>query len=161
MAARDNSAANSSAAVQTALKLDITRIFDAPPALVFKVWTSADHVSRWLGPKDFTCTHCKVDFKPGGAWRACIRAPEGKDYWCGGIYREIAPPKRLVFTFAWEEDGERGQETTVTVTFEAQGDKTRMNFTQIPFDTVENRDSHSGGWSECFDRLGAYIKVAA
>lgn len=154
-------ARNSAATVPTALKLDITRTFDAPQALVFKVWSSAEHVSRWLGPKDFTCTHCKVDFRPGGAWRACIRAPEGKEYWCGGTYRDIAPPRSLAFTFAWEEDGARAQETIVTVSFEAEGGKTRMNFVQTPFDTVENRDSHHGGWSECFDRLAAYIKVAA
>jgi uncharacterized protein YndB with AHSA1/START domain len=144
------------------LKLDIIRTFDAPQALAFKVWSSAEHMARWLGPKSFTCTHCKLDFKPGGAWRACIRGPEGQEYWCGGAYREIAPNHRIVMTFAWDEDGAPGRETIVTVTFEAmENGKTRMNFVQTPFDTAANRDSHVEGWSECFHRLGAYLEAAA
>lgn len=153
-------AGKSSAAVQTAPKLEITRLFDAPPELVFKVWSSAEHVARWLGPKDFTCTACEIDFRPGGAWRACIRSPEGADYWFRVVYRQITAPNRIAFTFAWEEPD--ALETQVTVTFATENGKTRMTFTQTPFRSAESRDSHAGGWSECFDRLGAYIsKVAA
>lgn len=143
------------------LALTITRVFDVPAALVFKAWSSAEHMARWWGPKDFTCPHCRADFRPGGAWRACLRAPEGKDYWCAGTYREIVVAKRLVFTFAWEEDGERGRQTLVTVTIEEAAGKTHMTFHQTPFETPENRDSHVAGWSECIDRLAAYLKVAA
>ena len=155
-------AGKSNPAAKAATKLEITRLFDAPPELVFKVWTSAEHVARWLGPKDFTCTSCRVDFQPGGVWRACIRSPEGTDYWCSGVYRQITAPTSIVFTFAWEEEGDGGRETQVTVTFAAEGGKTRMTFVQTPFRSVESRDSHMGGWSECFERLAAYIaKVAA
>ena len=138
-------------------ELVITRTFDAPRALVFKAWSKAEHAVRWYGPKDFTCPHCEIDFRVGGAYRACIRSPEGKEYWMVGIYREIVEPERIVFTFRWEEDGERGRENLITVTFAEQGDKTRMTFRQAFFESVEQRDSHNEGWSECFDRLLQFL----
>ncbi len=153
-------AGKSSAAMAPAPKLEITRLFDAPPELVFRVWSSAEHMARWLGPKDFTCTSCQIDFRPGGAYRACIRSSEGTEYWFHGIYRQITVQAEIICTFAWEEPD--ALETLVTVTFAAERNKTRMTFVQTPFSSVESRDSHEGGWSECFERLGAYIaKVAA
>jgi uncharacterized protein YndB with AHSA1/START domain len=98
--------------------LVITRVFDAPRSLVFKVWTQPEHLVRWWGPRGFTTPSCKMDVRAGGAYRTCIRSPEGKDYWMRGVYREIVEPDRLVFTFAWEvEEGQPGHETLVTVTF--------------------------------------------
>ena len=66
---------------------------------------------------------------------------------------EIVEPERISFSFRWEEDGERGQDNTVTVTFTEEGTRTRMTFRQAYFDSVEQCDSHFGGWSECMDRL--------
>jgi uncharacterized protein YndB with AHSA1/START domain len=138
-------------------ELVITRTFDAPRALVFTAWSKAEHAVRWFGPKNFTVPHCKMDFRVGGAYRACICSPDGAEYWMRGIYREIAKPERIVFTFAWEEEGERGRENLVTVTFAEQGDKTRMTFRQAFFESVSERDSHNEGWSECFDRLEQFL----
>ena len=143
---------------QQARELTITRILNAPRALVFKVWTHPEHFSRWLGPKDFTATHCQMDVRVGGAYRACIQSPEGTNHWMQGVYREIVEPERLVFTFAWEdEDGQPTHQTIATVTFAEQEDKTRMTFHQAIFESVESRDSHRSGWSECFDRLETYL----
>ncbi len=138
-------------------ELVITRTFDAPRTLVFKAWSAAEHMVRWLGPKDYTAPHCTMDFRVGGAYRACIRSPEGKEYWMRGIYREIVAPERIVFTFSWEEEGERGRENLVTITFAEQGNKTRMTFRQAFFESVSERDSHNGGWTSCFDRLAQYL----
>jgi uncharacterized protein YndB with AHSA1/START domain len=138
-------------------ELVITRTFEAPRALVFKAWSKAEHAVRWFGPKNFTVPHCKMDFRVGGAYRACICAPDGKEYWMRGLYREIVEPERIEFTFSWEEDGERGRENLVTVTFAEQGDKTRMTFRQAFFESIEQRDSHHEGWSECLDRLAQYL----
>ncbi|WP_159587092.1 SRPBCC domain-containing protein [Chelativorans xinjiangense] len=137
------------------LALSITRIFDAPRSLVFRVWSTPEHLARWWGPKDFSVPSVKTDFREGGAWRACIRSPEGQDYWASGVYREIAEPHRIVFTFTWEE--ENAMETVVTVTLEEVGEKTRLTFHQTPFPTPESRDGHTEGWEECMDRLGAYV----
>ncbi len=141
---------------QGKLELVITRVLDAPPLLVFKAWTMPEHMARWMGPKGFTAPSVKMDVRPGGAYRALIRSSEGKDYWFQGVYREVVEAERLVFTFAWEEDGERGQENLVTITFADENGKTRMTFKQAPFKSVEERDGHEGGWSEAFDKLAAY-----
>ena len=98
-----------------------------------------------------------MDLRPGGAWRACIRSADGTDYRMAGVYREVVEPERLVFTFTWEEEGEPGHQTLVTVTFAEQDGKTRLTFHQATFEWVESRDLHRGGWSECFDRLDDYL----
>jgi uncharacterized protein YndB with AHSA1/START domain len=142
-------------------ELLITRLFDAPASLVFKAWSSPEHQQHWLGPKDFTVLSCMIDFRPGGSYRACIRSPEGIDYRMRGTYREILAPERLVFTFSWEEEGERGLETLVTITFAEQDGKTMLRFHQAPFQSIAERDGHRGGWTECFDRLATYLDRAA
>lgn len=150
-------AANGTDIKQGKLELVITRILDAPPVLVYQAWTSPEHMVRWMGPKGFTAPAAKMDVREGGKYRAHIRSAEGKDYWFKGTYREVVENTRLVFTFAWEEDGERGQENLVTVTFADEGGKTRMTFKQAPFQSLEERDGHDGGWSEAFDKLAAYV----
>lgn len=155
-------ARNSAAAAVAEDELLITRVFDAPRSLVFKAWSSSDHQVHWLGPKDFTVQYCHIDFRVGGNYRACIRSPEGTDYWMRGVYREIVAPERLVFTFSWEEEGERGLETIATVTFAEQGSRrTLMTFHQAPFRSLAERDGHTDGWSQCFDRLEVYVATMA
>jgi uncharacterized protein YndB with AHSA1/START domain len=150
-------------------ELTITRLFDAPRSLVFKVWTQPEHFAHWLGPKDFITIACQMNVQVGGIYRACIRSalpsqresPEGKDHWMQGVYREVIEPERLVFTFAWEdEDSQPKHETLVTVTFAEQDNKTLMTFHQAIFESAELRNSHQTGWSECFDRLQAYLATA-
>jgi uncharacterized protein YndB with AHSA1/START domain len=141
-------------------ELLITRVFDAPRSLVFRVWTSPEHLYRWWGPKDFTTPSVKMDFRPGGAYHSTIRSPKGEDHTMVGTYREIVEPERIVFTFAWEgEEGDLGPETLVSVAFADEGGKTRLTFHQAPFSTIEDRDSHVEGWSGVMDRLAAYLAV--
>ena len=135
-------------------ELVITRLLAAPRERVFKAWTDPRQAVQWWGPKTYPATHMEMDVRPGGRWRHCLTSTEtGKELWQGGTFREVVAPERLVFTFAWEEDGERGLETLVTVTFAAQDGKTLMTFRQVPFQSVEERDGHRGGWTSSFDRL--------
>jgi uncharacterized protein YndB with AHSA1/START domain len=135
-------------------ELVIERVFDAPRELVFRAWTDIDHLRKWFGPKWHPATHVAMDVRPGGRWRACLRSTEtGNNLWLGGVYREIVPPKRLAFTFAWEEEGERGLETLVEITLAERNGKTHMTFRQTPFQSDGERDGHRGGWSSTFDRL--------
>ena len=69
-----------------------------------------------------------------------------------------APPDRLEFTFSWDEEGERGLETLVTVTFAEQDGKTLMTFRHAPFQSIKERDGHQGGWTSTFDRLVDYLR---
>ena len=145
-------------------ELLIERTIAAPLELVYRVWTTRDHMMRWLGPKDFTCTHLDYDFRVGGKWRGCIVSEEYGVSWMGGEFKEIAPNRRIVYTFAWDGDGEDDGEvgdTLVTVTFAEQDGKTLQTFHQTPFGSVEMRDSHVGGWNESLDRQQAYIETLA
>ena len=140
----------------------IVRAFNAPPSLVFALWTSAEHMKRWMGPKDFTCPEATIDFRVGGRYRAMIRSAQHGESWFSGVYREIVPDKRLVFTFTWENEGpSAGLEMLVTITFEERNGKTVQTFHQAPFRNVERRDSHVGGWSQAFDKQAAYVESIA
>jgi uncharacterized protein YndB with AHSA1/START domain len=143
-------------------ELLIERTFDAPAALVFALWTDPAHFRRWMGPASFDCPEAEIDLRVGGRYRAMIRSPEHGDNWFAGVYREIVPARRLVFTFAWDNDGpSAGVETLVTLTFEERDGTTVQTFHQKPFHSVERRDSHVGGWSGAFDKLGAYaLRIA-
>jgi uncharacterized protein YndB with AHSA1/START domain len=140
----------------------IERVFDAPVALVFRLWAEREHMMRWLGPAAFACTHLKMDFRPGGAWRACISSKAQGDLWMGGRYREIEPERRLVYTFTWDNNpGQPGVETLVTVTFAEQDGRTIQRFHQAPFVSRAVRDSHIGGWNESFDKQDAVVERLA
>ena len=133
--------------------LVITRIFVAPRKLVWEAWTREAHLTKWSAPNGFTIPFSEGDVRPGGAWKACMRTPEGEDLPLSGIYREVIEHELLVFTHAWEEKGRRGHETVVTVRFFDYGKKTKIIFHQGTFESAGERDGHQGGWSQCFDRL--------
>ncbi len=139
--------------------LVIERLFDAPRALVFKVWTEREHAVRWYGPRGFVATHMESDLRPGGKWRTCMRRDEdGTELWNGGEYREVVPPERLVFTFAWDTaQGMPDYETLVTITFADRQGQTLMTLRQEVFETVEARDSHNGGWTSVMDKFAEYL----
>ena len=141
--------------------LEIVRTFDAPRAVVFAAWTRREHLVRWCAPHGFVVTHCDGDPRPGGAWRSCMRSPDGVDHRVGGVYREVVPDRRLVFTHAWDaQGGKPGHETLVTVEFAEPGPgQTRMTFRQTNFKSDASRDGHGSGWTEAFERLAALVTV--
>jgi uncharacterized protein YndB with AHSA1/START domain len=87
-------AIHGSTATASDRELVIQRIFDAPRARVFDAWTKVEHVVNWFGPSEFTAPFCEIDFRVGGSYRICMRAPEGEDHWVSGEYREIVEPER-------------------------------------------------------------------
>ena len=143
--------------------LIIERVFDAPREDVFKAWTDHQLLMEWFCCKGFKVVSAEVDLRVGGAWRSSMESPEGNVYTEAGVYQEIAPPERLVMTWAWEalgggEEHQIGYETLVTVNFESyEGNKTKMHFKQEIFESIESRDSHNQGWSESFDNLDVYL----
>jgi uncharacterized protein YndB with AHSA1/START domain len=140
-------------------ELVITRTLDAPRSLVWEVCTQPEHAQHWWGPKDFTVPVLELDPRIGGAWRAVLRGPDGKEYPQGGVCTEFVPPERLSFTLKWE--GSPEPEMLCTYTFAERGDKTEMTFRKGPFTSPESYEGEFGGWSECFDRLAAYMAEMA
>jgi uncharacterized protein YndB with AHSA1/START domain len=140
--------------------LVITRIFDAPRPLVFAAWIDPAQAAQWWGPKGFTTVSNDMELRVGGAWRRCMRSPQGTEHRSRGVYREIVAPERLTFTFAWEQGGSpgHGPETVVTLTFRDLGDgRTELTLHQAPFQTVAGRDDHRAGWSSCFERFADHL----
>src|SRR5580693_6350392 len=104
--------------------LVIERVFEAPRVLVFKAWSDPAMTQHWMGPSDYPAFHVENDFRIGGKWRIGLRAVEdGRELWQGGVWREIAQPSRLAFTFHWEGGGrlgdgnEPGPETLIEIDF--------------------------------------------
>jgi uncharacterized protein YndB with AHSA1/START domain len=147
----------------------ITRIFDAPRDLVWKVWTDPEHMKEWWGPKGFTAPACTIDLRVGGKYLSCMQSPrwnEGRGIWSTGVYREIVAPERLVMTDSFA-DAEGNMvpathygmgadfplELQVTVTFEEHKGKTKMTLTHAGMPAGEMSAGASVGWNESFDKL--------
>jgi len=137
----------------------ITRTFAAPPALVFQAWTDPDRLIHWWATVEMTGAASEIDLRPGGAWRASMRSPEGVDHWAGGTFQDIEPPHRLVMTFAWEAPG--ASTTVLTVTLEGHVDSTVMTFRHGGLRSQAARDGHAEGWNEIFDKLDEYLAAVA
>lgn len=143
------------------LELVITRRFEAPRELVFEAWTRAEHLARWWAPQDCTLLSCEVDVRPGGAWYRRMRSRDGREHVKRGVYREIAAPERLVFTYLNEAaDGSCGPEMLVTVTFEEDAGGTRLTLRQTGFEAPAERDAHTGGWTSALGGLANYLAEA-
>ena len=120
-------------------EIGLTRLFDAPRHLVFDAMSKPEHVVHWWGCLDegYSVPVCEIDLRPGGAWRFVNRTPKGELVTFYGVYREIAPPDRLVFTEIFEPypDGE----SVVTALFTDENGKTRLTVT-ASYPSLEVRD---------------------
>jgi uncharacterized protein YndB with AHSA1/START domain len=153
-------ASKAKAGHEPATDLEIVRVFDAPRDLVYAMWSTPEHLGKWSAPRGFTIPDARSDFRAGGAWYAHMRSPKGEDHRVEGKYLEIVPGERIVMTHAWLDGaGNPGPETTVSVTFESLGQKTRMKFLQSGFASVAARDGHADGWGQCFDILAELLAV--
>ena len=119
-------------------EITLTRLFDAPRELVFAAMTTPKHVRRWWGILDdrYSLSVCEIDLRPGGAWRWVGRGPSG-EFAFRGVYKEIAPPERLVFTEIFEPFPQ--EESLVTQTLTAESGKTRLTLT-ARYSSQEVRD---------------------
>lgn len=144
-------------------ELLIERTFEAPLALVWRLWESRDHMIRWWGPEAFTCLELDWELTPGRKWRAMMASKqyERRVSRMGGTIREVERHMRIAFTFAWDEDSGRDMDTLVTVTFSERDGITTQRFHQAPFSTVAVRDSHVGGWNSLFNKQQLYVENTA
>jgi len=139
-------------------ELNIRRTFNAPRELVFRAWTEPQLLAQWSCPRGYTFSENRGELRVGGTFSARMRSPEGTEHRLRGVYREIVPPERLVFTHCWvDEQGAPGPETLVTVTLAEHGGRTEMSFHQALFVSVEARDRHEQGWTNCFERLAELL----
>ena len=109
-------------------EITITRLFDAPPELVFEAMTKPEHVRRWWGILDdtYSVTQCDIDLRPGGRWKFVGGTPQGEVCFYGE-YREITAPSRMVYTEIFAPFP--AEESVVTQTLAREGNKTRLTMT--------------------------------
>ncbi|HEX3938358.1 MAG TPA: SRPBCC domain-containing protein [Xanthobacteraceae bacterium] len=149
----------------TEREVTITRLFEAPRALVFKAWTDAAQLAQWWGPKDFTNPVCEFEARVGGKIRVHMRAPDGTVYPMKGEIREIVPPERLAFTnIAVDEAGRHLLEGFTTVTFTEENGKTKMilhtRASVVADEAAAYLQGMEMGWTMSIDKLQALLARA-
>ncbi|MCA8912700.1 MAG: SRPBCC domain-containing protein [Planctomycetes bacterium] len=146
-------------------EIQITRVFDAPIALVWDAWTKPEHFSKWWGPKHFSSPDPQIDLKVGGKLLWAMRGPDGSTHYNAGVFREIEPMSKLVCdTHFSDADGKKIRpadigfpgdwhgETTISVTLEDLGERTRMTIRQTGT-PAEFHDMSRAGWGTSLEKL--------
>ena len=136
----------------------LTRIFNAPRELVFEAWTKPEHVRNWWGPRDSKQVLFEADVRPGGSWRYVIVGGDGVEVPFTGVYQEVTPPERLVYTETYDvAPFNLGDPALNTATFTQEAARTLVTVTTV-YPTKEVRDfvlttGMEGGAAESYDRL--------
>lgn len=126
--------------------LEVRRTIRAPQQRVFDAWTKAEELKRWHVGGATVITSASTDVRVGGAWSLLMRNQAGEDHWVRGEYREVDPPKRLVYTWNWDTP-DRVKNTLVTVEFRAAGDATEVVVRHEGFADEMQRVMHEAGWN--------------
>ncbi|HTQ66125.1 MAG TPA: SRPBCC domain-containing protein [Puia sp.] len=112
-------------------ELIFSRLLDAPIKLVWKVWTSPEHIVLWWGPEGFTNSITKMDVRPGGEWNLTMHGPDGTDYITKCVFREIVKHKKIVY----EQFAQFRYISTIQ--FESRGEKTYLHW-QLLFESRQH-----------------------
>lgn len=135
--------------------LTLRRRLNAPPRKVFAAWTDPAEIVRWWGPAGAETVLAEADARVGGRFRKITRTADGEEHDVSGVYREVVPNEKLVFTWTWRDTPER--ESLVTVALRPDGDGTMLTLTQEQFFDEAARDGHRQGWTGALDKLEAYF----
>ena len=147
---------SSAAADVTRPSLSFTRRLKAPPAKVYAAWTDPQKIIRWFGRSDAKpdSFHAEVDARIGGRFRVSFSTAE-EYYEVGGVYREVVPNEKLVFSWAWHSTPER--QSQVTVALKPDGDGTLLTVLHEQLFDQAARDGHERGWIGALDKLENYL----
>jgi uncharacterized protein YndB with AHSA1/START domain len=143
----------------------LTRVFDAPCALVWKAWTDPKMMARWFGPRGFTNPVCELDVRVGGSIRIVMRGPDGNDYPMKGVFREVLKPERLMFTsIAIDRAGKHLLEGETTVTLAESNNKTTLVLRThavglVPLAPQMLADMEAG-WTQSIDKLEQLVTAS-
>lgn len=140
----------------TAPSLTIKRRFKAAPAKVFAAWTDPQKMMRWMGPPSIIRCDVENDLRVGGRYHIKMVVP-GDEHDAQGVYREIVPNEKVVFTWAWKTTLERV--SLVTVTIKPDGDGSLMTLHHEQFFDEAARDNHNKGWTAIMDRLAQFVEA--
>ena len=133
--------------------LVLRRVFDVAPELVWRAWIDSAALRIWFGQADAAGWQAEMDVRAGGRYRLVMRGAEGNYYQAHGVYREVVPGRRLVFTWTWQE-GAGAIEALITVRLTPVAGGTELDFTLDPVADPRERDA----WRADFKRLGHFLK---
>lgn len=132
--------------------LSIVRKYDAAPGKVWRAITEPEMLKKWMAPSDaFKVPVAEADLRVGGRYHITMNAPDGQVHDVSGVYREIVPNKKLVYTWAWKSTPER--QSVVTIELRAAGGGTELTLRHEQFFDEEARNHHEQGWNGCLARL--------
>ena len=137
--------------------LTIKRRFNAPPEKVFAAWIDPEKVKRWMGPGPVEVLRAESDPRTGGRYRWVMKSPDGEEHDVSGIYKEVVPNEKLVFTWAWKSTPER--ESLVTAIFKRDGSGTLFTLQHEQFFDEDARDRHNQGWTGAMEKLAKYVEA--
>jgi uncharacterized protein YndB with AHSA1/START domain len=139
------------------LSLHLERVLRAPRERVFAACVEPEQLAVWWGPAGFTTPKVDFDVRDGGRYRITMQPPDGEAFHLRGQFSEVDRPRRLVFTFEWEEPDPDDQETLVTLSFFDHRDGTRLVLDQGSFATRARHELHKAGWTDTLDRLAEHL----
>jgi uncharacterized protein YndB with AHSA1/START domain len=143
------------------LKLRLERLIRADRQRVYDAWTQPDLLRIWSAPEGAEVESGEQDLRVGGKWGVVMVEESGARHEAFGTYREIDPPKRLVYTHAWRQpDGGSSPETVLTVEFHPAEGGTLLVLRQEGFASADSRDGHGEGWSSAFGKLERLLEAA-
>ena len=135
--------------------LEVSRLFNAPPARVFDAWLTREEWRSWIGPVGLSCEVPLLEPRVGGRYRIIMRLTDGRVIPVAGIFQTIDAPRALAFTWGAESDPAR--HTLITLALGEKGAKTELKLRQEGFASVESRDIHITGWNDALNKLAAYL----
>ena len=135
------------------LILHLEKVLQASKESIFAACVEAEKLAGWWGPAGFSTHSVDLDVRVGGMFRITMQPPDGEAFHLRGEYLEVDPPRRLVYTFEWEEPDPDDQETVVTLTFLDDRKGTKLVLDQGPFATEARHALHEAGWTETLERL--------
>jgi uncharacterized protein YndB with AHSA1/START domain len=137
--------------------LTLKRRFTASPEKVYAAWTDPQKLIRWFGPPTVVpdTVKAEIDLRVGGRYRISFTAEDGEYFEVGGVYREVVPNVRLVFTWAWHSTPER--ESQLEISLVPEGGATLLTLYHAQFADEKARDSHQQGWGIFLDKLGNFL----
>jgi uncharacterized protein YndB with AHSA1/START domain len=131
----------------------MVRELPAAPRVVFRSFSDPGELATWWGPDGFSIPSLDFDPRVGGRYRIEMQPPEGDAFYLTGEFREVDPPARLAFTFAWEDPDPDDVETLVELSFRDLGESTEVVLSQGSFRTEARRELHRNGWTDSFGKL--------
>lgn len=137
--------------------LNLKRVFNALPERVFTAWTNPQQLKSWWKPPGSTVTTVEVDLRVGGQYRIGLKQPTQATYFVSGVYQVIQRPRRLVFTWRWENPEMDIGESLVSIEFRAKNNQTELELTHQRLPTLEARQAHKKGWEGIFDSLDRFV----